>query len=689
MSGHPNSRSISSQLRFGLLVAGWVLSLEVIAMPELSSHVKCPEGWVAKELEPKFCFKKFDKNNEKSTYSTASSTCSENGGVLISTDDVEVAAYSEKPAVWIRGKDANSVCQVYKWRKSEYRSIECTEKRAFICKRVAKEIIFYGRVISHWTGRSSYLQCDVHGSYIQVNKHPTRTETENKIVYWEASGIKSLLFLPKEMACSSSRIYEYRCMDPSTRQNVKVSGAYVLEPKTCEFLWLPTPDKTTLSATFGETAQTTLAAITDRNQDVHNVALTWYRNNQLISNGRKPKLSLLQKKNFEGIVYILIEIQFTPIREEDYGDWMVATGLYPSSIFKFTVEWKGLPALCPLESDNREFTQPLNEPFSFSVCYVAADFLPDPVSLVTKDPQDGRYGFSTKTKQFQTRFSKMANYKMRYKLTITNDAVRKEDLGTYKVYVGSPGRKISGSSLSFKLTAAGPPECPVDVNVTDQTSHSVTLTWVPGQDGGAPQSFIIFYNISTDGQTWDSRHVQLSDNATFISSVVDRLPADTSFQFRVEAVNKYSVNNESCYINTVEAKTDPAAPSEIAQSPPESFPESFSLMAIVVITIALVIGFLVVMVAVAVLGFLVCRKRNSLASKSNESDDLRKETALGDPEEGYMYANSYAIQPAGTSFACPQELQNPNSETMYINPVYSNTAAIMDNMGTEGSAVTM
>ncbi|GFO25149.1 hypothetical protein PoB_005165400 [Plakobranchus ocellatus] len=544
MSGHPNSRSISSRLRFGLLVAGWVLSSEVIAIHKLSRHYKCPKGWLA-EQQPKFCFKIFDKNNEKSTYSAASSTCSENGGALISTDDVEVAAYADKPAVWIHKKDANSACQVYNRGKSVYRPIECSKRRAFICKRDTKEIIFYGRVTTHLGGAFFFWSCD---NLKLAKKRYEHVEQEDKFVFGKALDTTDLLYLFEKMDCSSSTIYQYRCLDPSTRQRVMVFGVYVLEPKACQFLWLPTRDKITLSAISGETAHVTLAAITDQNQDVHNVALSWYRNNRFIINDRKPKLRLLHQIDYEGTVYILIDLQFTPTSEEDYGEWMVATGLYPSSTLNFTVKWKGPVQLCPFESDNREFVLPLNESFTFSVCYLASDSIS--TVMIEKDPQDGKNASSTWGTPFRTKNSKIANYQIRYNLIITNEAVRKEDLGTWIVYMESPGHQLKSLNFSFKLTAAD--------SASAESSH-----------GG------------------------------------------------------------------------------------------FSSMATVVIPIALVI------VAFAVLGFLVFRKR------------------------GYIDANNCSIQTAESSVASPQERPEPGAETLYVNPVYSNTAGIMDNMGTAGSAVTM
>ncbi|GFO05713.1 roundabout homolog 1, partial [Plakobranchus ocellatus] len=406
-----------------------------------------------------------------------------------------------------------------------------------------------------------------------------------------------------------------------------------------------------------------------------------------------PSLSIRMSisKNSADKMKNTLTVAINSLSESDIGYWIIyilsEAGQLP---YYLHVRAEGPPILCPDESGNKTIPLPLGGPLNVSVCYLSPGDLSQPPAVFreTKASNDGRKSSLTNKQPFETSITKMAGYKMRYTVTITNPAISPEDLGLWKVEVVDPtnGR----TSFNFTVLAAGPPECPVGVNVTSQTNHSVTLTWLPGHDGGAPQSFIIFCNTSADGPLCDRDHVEMPSNSTYVSSVVDGLPADSNFLFWVEAINKYSDKKGSlvrCGKNAVEARTDPEKSAEISQIA-ESSEDGFSLTTTVVIVVA-VVGALVVIIAVV--GFLLYRWRGkvefdilpwqwfySSSPETKENENLKELTSFSDNED-YGYANAYSVaQPINTPRNSPVKLQEwggpgpetDDNEVLIINPVY-------------------
>ena len=105
----------------------------------------------------------------------------------------------------------------------------------------------------------------------------------------------------------------------------------------------------------------------------------------------------------------------------------------------------------------------------------------------------------------------------------------------------------------------GPSQCPLEVNVTEQTNSSITLSWLPGHDVGASQHFIVFYNqnSSADDRKWRRRTVLLPSNSSNASCTIDNLPADTVFLFRVVEVYMFedTTNSSACEEHTVASRT--------------------------------------------------------------------------------------------------------------------------------------
>ncbi|GFN91827.1 nephrin [Plakobranchus ocellatus] len=747
MSHHPSLCPASMSLSSALLTVLCVFSLGIIEGREISLNTTCPAGCVAEESKPSLCFKVFDEENQKKNYFDARATCRAENAELITRDDLVVARHAKTTSVW-SGQFNASYCHVYRMEGNWFKTIPCSQKRPFICKkdlRKAPKLLYFGYISDR----------DVKCAHLTpLEPDPMYGVKDSMFVSLEGLAMDSSLKFPDDQGCSviESPDKISTCQSPVG----EAAGVYVRQPELCEPLWLPISQKV-LHANIGENGNITLAVLFNRRLNILELPQYWYRP-PIFKGGRKPELSILEQLSHNPDIY-LVKIEATPTTVEDYGEWEVESADPPYSSFEFTIRSRGTstgppvfclgetksshvslpfgsrtviyvcimsrepissrvkkgnikytsfsafspspsirmsisknsadnmkstltvaihslsesdighwiiyilseagqlpyylhvraegpPILCPDESENKTISLPLGCPLTVSICYMSPGDMSQPPAFVrvTKASNDGRKISLMNKQPFETNITKMAGYKMRYIVTITDPAISPEDLGLWKVEVVDP---TSGStSFNFTVLAAGPPECPVGVNVTNQTNHSVTLTWLPGHDGGAPQSFIIFCNTSTDGPLWDRRHVEMPSNSTYGLSVVDGLPPDSNFLFWVEAINKYTDKKGSlvrCDKNAVEARTDPEKSAEISQIA-KSSEDGFSLTATVVIVVS-VVGALVVIIAVV--GFLLYRWR------------------------GYANAHSLA-QPINAPRNSPVKPQEWGGPVLNMNPVYEN-----------------
>jgi len=83
-----------------------------------------------------------------------------------------------------------------------------------------------------------------------------------------------------------------------------------------------------------------------------------------------------------------------------------------------------------------------------------------------------------------------------YESTLVIKAVKQNDFGSYDCIA----RNILGyATHKVKLEVTSKPDVPVSISVTNFTHDSVTVSWVPGFNGGLQQAFRLKYRrIGTD-----------------------------------------------------------------------------------------------------------------------------------------------------------------------------------------------
>ena len=80
---------------------------------------------------------------------------------------------------------------------------------------------------------------------------------------------------------------------------------------------------------------------------------------------------------------------------------------------------------------------------------------------------------------------------------------------------------------------------PTNVTIITSTTNSVTLSWTPGFDGGASQTFTIQYR--RDGGSDFSNYSKTfpDENSQPMTATVDGLEEGTVYYFRLIAVNRF------------------------------------------------------------------------------------------------------------------------------------------------------
>ena len=96
------------------------------------------------------------------------------------------------------------------------------------------------------------------------------------------------------------------------------------------------------------------------------------------------------------------------------------------------------------------------------------------------------------------------------------------------------------------------PEAPVAVMFESVTAVAVTLSWVAGGNGGAEQTFTVYYRQDGDVKILFDEGIATRSNGQRIVRKVQNLLPETNDFFRVQAVNIYG---ESVHQTEIPATT--------------------------------------------------------------------------------------------------------------------------------------
>ncbi|XP_053389695.1 nephrin-like [Mercenaria mercenaria] len=134
----------------------------------------------------------------------------------------------------------------------------------------------------------------------------------------------------------------------------------------------------------------------------------------------------------------------------------------------------------------------------------------------------------------------MSSQKLQSNLSITN--ITETDFGIYKVRVSNT---VGHYNHSFELVARDKPEAPTNFAyiVDSITDSSVTLKWMPGFNGGYPQTFILLYKRYTQ-QQWQNTSVK-DDGAKDMIYKLSGLFSMTAYRVKMFASNEEGVSADT------------------------------------------------------------------------------------------------------------------------------------------------
>lgn len=134
-----------------------------------------------------------------------------------------------------------------------------------------------------------------------------------------------------------------------------------------------------------------------------------------------------------------------------------------------------------------------------------------------------------------------------YQSALVINRVTSSDYGTYKCVARND---MGFESAAINFTRTSRPDPPVSFKVLNVSSNSVTLKWVPGFDGGLPQSFRIRFRRFATNEPFLYSDVFPSNTTTF---TITPLQPETEFSLSIMAYNSFG---ESDYTSdTVRAVT--------------------------------------------------------------------------------------------------------------------------------------
>ncbi|XP_046555516.1 protein turtle homolog B-like isoform X2 [Haliotis rubra] len=141
------------------------------------------------------------------------------------------------------------------------------------------------------------------------------------------------------------------------------------------------------------------------------------------------------------------------------------------------------------------------------------------------------------------------------RLHLTN--LQRQDFGDYSLSVDNG---VGGSvTYTISVVAEGPPETPSQFRDLDNaTTSSVWLSWLPGFNGGRPQTFLIEYRQFAT-RTWTVYKSYDDTDEMMVVEVTGLTPGEV-YPFRLQARNDYGDSNRYVFVETTTAggSTSPA-----------------------------------------------------------------------------------------------------------------------------------
>ncbi|KAH3797283.1 hypothetical protein DPMN_150861 [Dreissena polymorpha] len=232
-------------------------------------------------------------------------------------------------------------------------------------------------------------------------------------------------------------------------------------------------------------------------------------------------------------------------------------------------------------------------------------------------------------------------------LTVLN--IQQSDYGSYQVVVSNT---IGTAWIEhYNILRQAKPSVPGYFHYTQHLQNQTTVTfyWLPGDNGGSVQTFIIEYK-TTGSQVWEQLSVVENTSTPLMNASVDNLSTGTEYQARIFARNKFGASYATDTITFL-------TPASTTRATHQSLSQVGCIVGAVVPGILLV-GFISVLIFLRLTNHIHFTKKGvheGLATASTTK------TAAADDPANVTMAHYEALTPGQRSTSVYSSLQHPTS----------------------------
>ncbi|XP_067651677.1 nephrin-like [Haliotis asinina] len=151
--------------------------------------------------------------------------------------------------------------------------------------------------------------------------------------------------------------------------------------------------------------------------------------------------------------------------------------------------------------------------------------------------------------------SPVSDISVTVRLKLTN--MQQQDFGNYNLTLYN---EVGGSvTYTVSIAPAGPPQTPTQFrDLGNATTSSVWLSWLPGFNGGHPQTFMIAYRQFAT-RMWTVYKSYFDSDEMMVVEVTGLISGEL-YIFRLQAVNDFGDSNRYVFVETTTAGDPPAQP---------------------------------------------------------------------------------------------------------------------------------
>ncbi|UJR14891.1 hypothetical protein I4U23_001875 [Adineta vaga] len=271
-------------------------------------------------------------------------------------------------------------------------------------------------------------------------------------------------------------------------------------------------------------------------------------------------------------------------------------------------------------------------------CYISA--IPKPTVVWMKN------NLVLSSSKYQTKFQERilnssfsTNLTFEAILSIAN--VTKSDYGIYQCKVEN---KLGIDITEIILTGLTIPDPPNQVRIVNASHSSILISWMPGFDGGSPQTFQLRYRLSTE-----TRYVYVFIPPNIQSYDLKNLRLGSEYHLSLRSNNSHHLSE---WTEDIIQSTSSYIPTSLFHTS-EMFPLKYSYTFLIIIAL---IGLLIIFINVILISFFLVKRRRANVTSDNSSTTGTNETETNTVD---------IFQPIPSNFFLSQPPQITNTYQKY------------------------